>query len=385
MRRRLVIPLITVVALGVGPVNADPSSASAPRVRKSVTQLTSVERADFVAAVLAMKATPSPYDPNCPGGVACLSWYDQFVAWHKFLPACEATDPVDLNKRMMGHAGPMFLPWHREFLLLFEDALRAVSGKDISVPYWDWTDRRSVVSVFAEDFMGGNGDPNDGDIVKTGPFTPATWRLVVKPEGIQRGLDAREYLTRNFGSPTGLPSSAEVGAVLSVPRYDVPPYSHASDSQQSFRNALEGFSQHPIPGSHVCGPDSTETRVGGLSGGPHNLVHDWIGGAMGPNQTSPNDPVFFLHHANVDRIWALWQQTNGVDTYEPVSGFPNNEADSVMAPFDEAGIISTPRTVADNAQLGVTYTASGGVGFAATSVERSETAFACRLPISLEI
>ena len=38
----------------------------------------------------------------------------------------------------------------------------------------------------------------------------------------------------------------------------------------------------------------------------HNRVHVWIGGSMLIN-TSPNDSVFFLHHCNVDRIWALWQ------------------------------------------------------------------------------
>ena len=41
----------------------------------------------------------------------------------------------------------------------------------------------------------------------------------------------------------------------------------------------------------------------------HNLVHRWVGGSMGPG-TSPNDPVFFLHHCNVDRIWvslAHWE------------------------------------------------------------------------------
>lgn len=34
----------------------------------------------------------------------------------------------------------------------------------------------------------------------------------------------------------------------------------------------------------------------------HNQVHTWVGGDMGPF-SSPNDPVFFLHHCNVDRIW----------------------------------------------------------------------------------
>ena len=40
---------------------------------------------------------------------------------------------------------------------------------------------------------------------------------------------------------------------------------------------------------------------------------------MGPG-TSPNDPVFFLHHCNVDRIWALWQYAHPASAYLPASG-----------------------------------------------------------------
>ncbi|HEX5306829.1 MAG TPA: tyrosinase family protein [Dyella sp.] len=39
---------------------------------------------------------------------------------------------------------------------------------------------------------------------------------------------------------------------------------------------------------------------------PHNPVHNIIGGAMGSVTVSPRDPIFWLHHANVDRLWAAW-------------------------------------------------------------------------------
>jgi tyrosinase len=47
----------------------------------------------------------------------------------------------------------------------------------------------------------------------------------------------------------------------------------------------------------------------------HNQVHVWIGGDMGP-ATSPNDPVFYLNHCNVDRIWEAWLVSQG-RTYVP--------------------------------------------------------------------
>lgn len=44
-----------------------------------------------------------------------------------------------------------------------------------------------------------------------------------------------------------------------------------------------------------------------LESGPHGAIHSAVGGDLGP-ATSPNDPVFFLHHAQIDRLWWLWQQ-----------------------------------------------------------------------------
>lgn len=43
---------------------------------------------------------------------------------------------------------------------------------------------------------------------------------------------------------------------------------------------------------------------------PHNPVHNIIGTTMATMQ-SPTDPVFWLHHANVDRLWSAWQQAGG--------------------------------------------------------------------------
>ena len=48
-----------------------------------------------------------------------------------------------------------------------------------------------------------------------------------------------------------------------------------------------------------------------LEAGPHNAIHRAVGGNMA-QANSPSDPIFFLHHANIDRIWADWQEsTNG--------------------------------------------------------------------------
>ncbi len=55
----------------------------------------------------------------------------------------------------------------------------------------------------------------------------------------------------------------------------------------------------------------------------HNNVHRAVGGIMA-TASSPSDPLFWLHHANVDRLWASWQQrhsgarpANRTETLQP--------------------------------------------------------------------
>ncbi|KIG03035.1 tyrosinase family protein [Caballeronia concitans] len=44
-----------------------------------------------------------------------------------------------------------------------------------------------------------------------------------------------------------------------------------------------------------------------LENAPHNPVHDLIGGYMGDINTAPIDPIFYLHHCNLDRLWNAWE------------------------------------------------------------------------------
>ena len=370
MQRSKTVAIVTTF-LVLLPLTGNVAQAEEPdlRVRRSVTSLNAQQRADLVAALLKLKETPSPFDARCPGE-GCLSYYDQFVQWHVELIMCEATDPVDLNKRMRGHLGPIFLPWHRKMLLLLEEALRSVSGEDITIPYWDWTDPASVDSIFATDFMGGDGDPAEGYAVTSGPFRRETWPFAITGGGTLGAIESTPYLSRHLGAMTDLPTRADVTAALGIGTYDVAPFTEDSDPNRSFRNRLEGIGEaKPIETPGLCAPDGT----GGVLPWPiaptgmHNLVHFWTGGSVGPSldtpyavgtmsavPVSPNDPVFFLHHANVDRIWAQWQGIHGIDTFEPDSGNPNNDESTVMAPFDV-----TPRDVLDTTALGYRYADSG--------------------------
>lgn len=355
------------VAVSAAPASGLSSSGEGVRVRKDVRALSAGERRDFVEAVLALKAAPSPVDPG-------LSYYDQFVAWHISLYPCG----MGAHTGARAHGGPMFLPWHREFLLRFEDALREVSGKPVTVPYWDWSDPASTASVFAEDLMGGDGNPDEDFAVTTGPFRKGAWRLNVDPIGFQWTPSATSYLTRRFGSFEGhpdLPTREEVSWLLGRPRYDAAPFDPGSDPEVSFRNALEGFWRYMGPArvstgswSMACGPDGAMMAIAGE--GMHNRVHGWVGGILDRGlqerygtmllPSSPNDPVFFLHHANIDRLWSQWQDIHGVDTYEPATcdhsplnqGCHGNTRTDRMPPFD-----ATPADVEDVGALGYRYEA----------------------------
>ena len=82
-------------------------------------------------------------------------------------------------------------------------------------------------------------------------------------------------------------------------------------------------------------------------------------GTMANVSSSPNDPVFFLHHAMIDRIWAEWQERHGTDTYEPRAGVAHNGNDQVMEPLATDGVRVRPRDVADIRHLGYRYASNG--------------------------
>lgn len=234
-------------------------------------------------------------DLGIAGDALPLSTYDLFVAWHYF--AMYTFTPASQSDRNAAHLGPVFLPWHRFFLLLFELHLqRVLEDPEFGLPYWDWAAdgelemaAQARTPLWADDSMGGDGTP-----VESGPFAVTNgWsvRLDTDRDGLLRSTD--RGLRRAFQRGLGLPTRSEVDTALQIDIYDDEPWNSQS---QGFRNALEGWG-------------SGEPRL-------HNRVHVWVGGDMGV-ATSPNDPVFYLNHVNVDRLWALWQERHPSAVYVP--------------------------------------------------------------------
>lgn len=254
-------------------------------------------RADYIDGVKALKATPAD-DPR-------YSRYDWYVLWHA-ATMMTMTPPGNSAGRNAAHSGPAFLPWHRYYLKRFEAEIAQALGKpDFALPYWNWvadgalgeTDQGNA-PIWGLDAMGGSGSP-----VASGPFAydptdPDTWvvRIELRPSGlflVERGLNR---MIQQAGIRR-LPNTGSVARTLLRGDYDAAPWDRSS--LPSFRNELEGWRGE----------------------GMHNRVHGFVGGDMGFGH-SPNDPIFFLHHCNVDRIWAFWQQRNGAATYLPLDSAP---------------------------------------------------------------
>ncbi len=350
-----------VIAPGTSSLAApDPSSTTSRQagdisIRKNVADLSPGEKKAFVDAILAAKATPDPLDPS-------HSYYDRFVLWHKRAFSCSLGWNQQGNWAGAAHNTPTFLPWHRQFLAEFEQMLRDISGDPtMTVPYWDWTSDASTRAVFSEDFMGGDGNPAQGYAVTTGPFAKGKWTLnILDPVSVQRNQYGTQetHIVRHFGTFAGMriyrPTVGDVSEATAVARYDHSTYDANSPIGYSFRNMLEGW-RDALPATCHKGW-MVQNQTTGSAHALHNMVHIWVAGVwtdtggvgrtgtMGFN-TSPNDPVFFLHHANIDRIFAAWEKKH-LSTYRPLDGAPFGwNATDTMWPWHDRTINSWFGTV----------------------------------------
>jgi hypothetical protein len=74
---------------------------------------------------------------------------------------------------------------------------------------------------------------------------------------------------------------------------------------------------------------STWSNFAGPINGVHGSVHIWVGGLMSSPGTAAADPIFWMHHANLDRLWWVWQTTPGNAGKNP----PLSGASAVMDPW----------------------------------------------------
>ncbi len=256
------------------PTVASPSPTPTQQlmVRKSIYSLSPDEVNRLVNAINTMRADGE---------------YQDFVNRHiqSMMTETPPNDPT--TDRNVAHRGPAFLPWHRAFIYEFEERLRAIDPS-VTLPYWPFEQETpgTLPRVFSAAYFGSDGNPAQNDRVTDGPF--ASW-------GIIRRI-ARDPET----GQTRLPGTTDVTSLMQNTLYDSPNYDERS---AGFVTQAEGWIGNNSPW------------------GFHNWVHGYIGGDMG-TMDSANDPIFFLVHANVDRLWWQWEQQNGITNFQPVTGGP---------------------------------------------------------------
>lgn len=273
------------------------------KVRKNAATLTPDEISRFVNAVINLKKTMTSGTDG-----TSISIFDQFVATH--LGTSDVAGRIDPTGRRFSnpaHGNAAFLPWHREFLYEFEYLLQVVDPS-VTIPYWDFTDRDSAKNIiFQNNFMGPNGGSSGvgGGAVQSGFFSAANkWLQRKDLSGNTWTGKSRDTqpLTRYMRAFDRLPTQAQVDQTLAQTTYD------------KFRSSLENTA--------------------------HATAHLWMGGSTANVATSPNDPMFWLLHANVDRIWAEWQLNGhwGSNWYTGNGKPLGHNLNDLMWPWDQGYI-----------------------------------------------
>ena len=177
-----------------------------------------------------------------------------------------------------------FLPWHRIYLYFFERILRAAAGEPSSsrlgLPYWNWTQDRTLPLAFREEVNG-------------------------RQQANALYWDVRRLTVTQLSDPERIdfvvvppnPNPLEVDQLLTEPVFD----------RRLDKSALLDFNKE-------------------LEDNPHGFVHDRVGvfpWGMGWFEEAARDPVFWSHHCNLDRLWSHWRldesHENPVDAKVPLT------------------------------------------------------------------
>ncbi|MGC4095742.1 MAG: tyrosinase family protein [Nitrospira sp.] len=147
---------------------------------------------------------------------------------------------------------PFFLPWHRMYLLRFERIIRKLTNQPtFTLPYWNYSASGSTHGIL-----------------------PAAFRTTTSSLFVQNRIAAV-----NAGKPIDASSSGALATTA------------LSQCSYNPQGAAQGFCQ-------------------ALDSSLHGNVHVLIGDKknMGAVPWAARDPIFWLHHCNIDRLWASWNK-----------------------------------------------------------------------------
>ncbi|HEY5289116.1 MAG TPA: tyrosinase family protein [Caulobacteraceae bacterium] len=207
------------------------------------------------------------------------------------------------------HSCWYFFPWHRGYITAFEavvaDCVAKLGGpSDWALPYWNYSEDTTA--------------------------NPSARSLPPAFVGKTLADGSQNYLSSIRNATINLTDAIVSLNALKVKAFGGPPGGGAA----GFGGPKTG-PNHPIGGTS-----------GALEDTPHNVVHDAIGGLMADPDTSPLDPIFWLHHCNIDRLWEVWRNQG------PPAGW--KDATWLAQTFDFHDAAGNPITFACSALLDTT-------------------------------
>ncbi len=227
-----------------------PPDTSATRVRKNLVDLSPQETDDLKLAFRGLMYA-SPDDPRSYFALAGIHW----------LPG------PDFYCR---HHENAYNPWHRAYLMMFEDALRSVEGcEEVTLPYWDITAPEIPLVLFEEPF--------------------ATYKIPRELCTLGGFCFPKGYVTQRF----------EADEILqNIQDYEIPETIAKAEGHAHW----ERFN----------GWDAGRTQDGIIRA--HDAGHNACGNTLSSQDVAAFDPMFWFFHANWDRLWWKWQQAYNATT-----------------------------------------------------------------------
>lgn len=226
----------------------------------------------------------------------------KFPGWG-FLPSPPAvpTSPLPAKKisdrywNQCQHQSWYFPPWHRGYLLALEAQIRAAviglgGPANWALPYWDYFGPGQECNI------------------------PPAFTSTTLPDNGPNPL----YVKARYG-PDGN-GDIWVPTAAGIKQHPKDPNLFGEVTQDVLSDDLYTGSDAGTKPPGFGGPATVFTHQGQTSGNlennPHNLVHSYVGGSLSNSNyglmSDPGlaalDPIFYLHHCNIDRMWAIWNQ-----------------------------------------------------------------------------
>ncbi|KAL8951513.1 MAG: hypothetical protein Q9222_002516 [Ikaeria aurantiellina] len=261
--------------------------------RREWGSLSKRERREYIQAVQCIRQKPArSSNTTVPGA---RTRYDDWLATH-------------IINTLQVHFSGLFFQYHRHATWTYEKALQEECGYRGTQPYWDWTTSykdpwHHPALDGSSTSMGGNGQavPHGNVSVTVFGFN-ATFPPGTGGGCIESGPFANT--TVNLG-PNNL--------------LDYNPRCVIRDISTTFQNYTRPTSVVDL--IQGCGDDfACFNEVLGTLYGMHVGGHFTIGGLQNDIFASPGDPMWYLHHSQIDRVWTIWQDLHPEARTYAVSG-----------------------------------------------------------------